>query len=90
MQLFLHLDISDDDVELNEIAEQCGYDLQHPALHDFSEPFVSDYEGKPCLAIHLHLQQAIDPWQLMAELRISLSHPSVTQVQILGLLPPLS
>lgn len=34
MRLYLAVDISDDDVELQEVAEQCGYDLKHPAVLD--------------------------------------------------------
>ncbi len=85
MKLYIAVDISDDDVTLQEVTEQCGYDLKHPAVHDISAPELAQYHGEDCLVLRLHLQQPIDAVQLLDESQVLISHPSVAAVRKLWL-----
>jgi hypothetical protein len=85
MKLFIAVEISDDDVTLQEVAEQCGYDLRHPAVHDISAPELAQYHDQACLVLRLHLQQPIDSAQLLQEAQVLISHPSVAAVRKLWL-----
>ena len=80
MKLYIAVDISDDDVTLQEVTEQCGYDLKHPAVHDISAPELAQYHGEDCLVLRLHLQQPISAAQLLQEAQVLISHPSVSAV----------
>ena len=44
MKLYIALDISDDDVGLSEVAEQCGFDIRHSAVLDLTAPVVAHYQ----------------------------------------------
>ena len=86
MKLYIAIDISDDDVALNEVAEQCGFDIRHPALLDLTVPAVAHYHETDCLMFKLTLkEQVVDAGILLAELELVLSHPSVSAVRKLGL-----
>lgn len=86
MRLYLALDISDDDVTLDEVAQQCGFDVRHPAVLDSAMPVVAYYHECHCLMIELSLiQPAPLPDALLAELVVVLSHPSVSVVRKLAL-----
>ena len=94
MKLYLAVDVSDDDVDLNEVVTQCGYDLKHPAVHDISAPEVADYHGESCLLLRLHLlPQALTDLsagrlsaeQLLQEAEVLISHPSVSALRKLWL-----
>jgi len=88
MKLYLALDISDDDVDLTEVAQQCGFDVRHSAVLDLTAPVVAVYHDIDCLMLELQLSQdqgapAADI--LLAELEVVLSHPSVSAVRKLAL-----
>lgn len=85
MKLYVAVDISDDDVLLEDIVQQCGYDLKHPAVHDISAPEPAEYHGEACLVLRLHLQQDINPALLLDEAEVLISHPSVSAVRKLWL-----
>jgi hypothetical protein len=86
--LFVAVDISDDDVELAEVASQCGYDFSHPGVSDVDEPQVASWHGEDCLMMRIGLSgemsaAALDDLQQRGTLR--LSHPSVAAVTVLGI-----
>jgi hypothetical protein len=86
--LFVAVDVSDDDVELAEVASQCGYDVIHPKVLDVDEPVVGDWHGQPCLLLKLTL--AIDTdvstlEQVPAVAVIKLSHPSISSNTVLAI-----
>ena len=86
--LFLAVDVSDDDVELTEVASQCGYDFNHPLVSDVDEPHVAQWHGEACLAMRLTLQgevSAAELEQLLSSDAVRLSHPSVAAVSVLGI-----
>lgn len=88
MRLYLAVDISDDDVELQEVAEQCGYDLKHPAVLDLSAPAVAAYHGEACLMVQLSFAEPLSAAELEAvfvESEVLISHPSVAGVRKLAL-----
>ena len=86
MKLYIALDISDDDVGLSEVAEQCGFDVRHPLIVDLTAPGVAHYHETDCLMFELSLTQSIpDAGILLAELDVVLSHPSVSAIRKLGL-----
>lgn len=86
MKLYIALDISDDDVALGEVAEQCGFDIRHSAVLDLTAPVVAHYHEIYCLMFELTLKEpVVDAGILLAELELVLSHPSVSAVRKLGL-----
>lgn len=85
MKLYIAVEVSDDDVSLQEVAEQCGYDVKHPAVHDISPPELAEYHAEACLLMRLHLQQQIGTAQLLDEVQVLISHPSVSTVRKLWL-----
>lgn len=86
--LFLAADVSDDDVELAEVASQCGYDFNHPQVSDVAEPVVGQWHGEPCLRLRLTLAGAASA-AILEELEhsgaVQLSHPSVASCRVLGI-----
>ena len=86
--LFVAVDVSDDDVELAEIASQCGYDVNHPQVLDVDEPVVGEWHGQPCLLLRLALASDSDA-STLAHLPdvavIKLSHPSVSSSTVLAI-----
>jgi len=86
MKLYIAIDISDDDVVLSEVAEQCGFDVRHLAVLDVTAPQVAHYHETDCLMFELTLkEQADDVSMLLPELEVLLSHPSVSAIRKLGL-----
>lgn len=88
--ILLALDVSDDDVELAEIARQCGYDFKHPMVCDVAEPQLAEWHGEPCLLFRLSLCEALPTSALEALLQsgtLGFSHPSVACVRLLGIRP---
>ncbi len=86
MKLYLALDISDDDVDLTEVAQQCGFDVRHSAVLDLTAPVVAVYHDIECLMLELQLGQSTPAADiLLAELEVVLSHPSVSAVRKLAL-----
>lgn len=86
MKLYLALDISDDDVDLTEVAQQCGFDVRHSAVLDLTAPVVAVYHDIDCLMLELQLGQGVPAADiLLAELEVVLSHPSVSAVRKLAL-----
>ncbi len=81
MKLYIAVDVSDDDVTVQEIAEQCGYDLKHPAVHDVGAPEPAEYLGESCLLLRVHLLRDITATDLLQEAQVLISHPSVSSVR---------
>ena len=72
--LFLAVDVSDDDVELTEVASQCGYDFSHPLVSD------AVYGGAAALGLG---RQALHAFKL------ALPHPVLGQMlEFVAPLPP--
>ena len=88
LQLFVALDVSDDDVALEDIAQECGYDVRHPAIVDVLPPKVACWHDEPCLQLQLLLGQAVPVAALQAEAQIILSHPSIASFRVLALQAP--
>lgn len=85
MKLYIAVEVSDDDVSLQDVAEQCGYDLKHPAVQDVSAPVLAEQHGEACLVMSLQLLQPIAAASLLDEARVLISHPSVVAVRKIGL-----
>jgi hypothetical protein len=80
-QIFVRVELSDDDVELLEVASQCGYDVRHPLVVDVSAPVLRHFNAEPCLVLELELQAELSVTalhELLAQCQITLSHPSVS------------
>lgn len=82
MQLYLLLDLSDDDAELTDIANECGYDVRHPAVLDVLAPVVVQTDEDLCLMLPLVMAQSVAPEQLLTQAQISVSHPSVASFKV--------
>ncbi len=65
--LFLAVDVSDDDVELAEVASQCGYDFCHPLVGDVAEPVVAEWHGEACFPVVKLPAPSITPVRFAAE-----------------------
>lgn len=92
MWLLLELDLSDDDVELQEVAQQCGFDVPLIGVDDVAAPQVVTYREQACLALKLDtalvqadIQQQL--WQLKPRL---ISHPSVSAERVVAVLDTLA
>ena len=86
MKLYVAVDVSDDDVTLEEVAAQCGYDVRHPWVLDVAEPVVAHFHEQDCLLLLLTCQDdAVDASVLLAEAELLLSHPSVSAVYKIGI-----
>lgn len=86
--VFIAVEVSDDDVELAEVASQCGYDFSHPEVLDVDEPLVAEWHGEPCLQLRLTLKTELSPaalTRLAADAVLKLSHPSVSSFRILAI-----
>ncbi|MBF7729339.1 hypothetical protein [Pseudomonas sp. N040] len=83
--VFIAVEVTDDDIELAEVASQCGYDFTHPEVLDVDEPVVANWHGEPCLQLRLSLKSALSPAALAdlpAEAVFKLSHPSVSSIKV--------
>lgn len=86
LKLYVAVDVSDDDVTLAEVVEQCGYDVRHPLVADVTEPVVAHFHEQDCLMFGLILSEpTVDTLSLMQQAEVLLSHPSVSSVSKLGL-----
>ncbi len=86
MKLYVAVDVSDDDVTLEEVAAQCGYDVRHPWVLDVAEPVVAHFHEQDCLLLVLTCQAGeVDATALFAEAELLLSHPSVSAVYKIGI-----
>ncbi len=86
MWLIVALDSADDDVDLHEIASQCGYDVPLPGIDDVAEPVVVEWQHQPCLALKLAtlLSDSDVQQQLQGLKQRLISHPSVSVEQVLA------
>lgn len=88
--LYLAVEVSDDDVTLAEVASQCGYDFNHPLVEDVAEPVVGQWHGEPCLLLRLTLNAPLSA-DVLEGLEHSgaaqLSHPSVAFFRVQGIQP---
>jgi hypothetical protein len=86
LKLYVAIDVSDDDVTLAEVAQQCGYDVRHPQVADVTEPVVAHFHEQDCLMFGLILaEENVDTASIMQQAEVVLSHPSVSSVSKLGL-----
>lgn len=86
LKLYVAVDVSDDDVTLEEVATQCGYDVRHPLVLDVAEPVVAHFHEQDCLQLVLTCQEGIvDAAAILAEAELVLSHPSVSAVYKIGI-----
>ncbi len=85
MKLYIAVEVSDDDVSLQDVVEQCGYDLKHAAVQDVSAPALAEYHGEACLVMSVQLQHPVDAAILLDEAQLLISHPSVAAVRKLAL-----
>ena len=88
--LYLAVEVSDDDVTLAEVASQCGYDFSHSLVDDVAEPVEGQWHDEPCLLLRLTLSAPLSAVALDALAHngtVQLSHPSVAFVRVLGIQP---
>lgn len=81
LYLYLEVDLSDDDADLDEVARDCGHTLAHPKLADWDLVGVTDWHGHACLEFQLQMKQAIDNAELhllISEIQVQISHPAVS------------
>lgn len=79
--LYLEVDLSDDDAELDEVARDCGHTLTHPQLSDWDLIGVTDWHGHGCLEFQLQMKAPVaesELHQLMTEIQVQISHPAVS------------
>lgn len=46
LYLYLEVDLSDDDADLDEVARDCGHTLVHPKLADWDLVGVTNWHGE--------------------------------------------
>jgi hypothetical protein len=86
LKLYVAVDVSDDDVTLEEVAAQCGYDVRHPQVLDVAGPVVAHFHEQDCLLLALTCQDDVDDAAvLLEEAELLLSHPSVSAVYKIGI-----
>lgn len=81
LYLYLEVDLSDDDADLDEVARDCGHTLSHPLLSDWDLLGVTNWHGHACLEFQLQMKEAIaesELHQLMGEIQVQISHPAVS------------
>ncbi len=81
LYLYLEVDLSDDDADLEEVARDCGHTLVHPKLADWDLVGVTDWHGHACLEFQLQMKEAIEDaelHQLISEIQVQISHPAVS------------
>ena len=86
--LYLAVEVSDDDVALAEVASQCGYDFSHPLVCDVAEPQVAQWHDEPCLLLRLQLNAPVSAAaldELQRSGTVQLSHPSVASSRVLAI-----
>ncbi|MBU0912178.1 MAG: hypothetical protein KKF22_06530 [Gammaproteobacteria bacterium] len=81
LYLYLEVDLSDDDADLDEVARDCGHTLSHPQLSDWDLLGVTNWHGHACLEFQLQMKVAIEDaelHQLISEIQVQISHPAVS------------
>lgn len=81
LYLYLEVDLSDDDADLEEVVRDCGHTLVHPKLADWDLVGVTNWHGHACLEFQLQMKEAIaesELHQLMGEIQVQISHPAVS------------
>lgn len=81
LYLYLEVDLSDDDADLDEVARDCGHTLVHPKLADWDLVGVTNWHGHACLEFQLQMKEAIEDaelHQLLSYIQVQISHPAVS------------
>jgi len=81
LYLYLEVDLSDDDADLDEVARDCGHTLVHPKLADWDLVGVTNWHGHACLEFQLQMKEAIEDaelHQLLSDIQVQISHPAVS------------
>jgi len=81
LYLYLEVDLSDDDADLDEVARDCGHTLVHPKLADWDLVGVTNWHGHACLEFQLQMKEAIEEaelHQLLSDIQVQISHPAVS------------
>lgn len=81
LYLYLEVDLSDDDADLDEVARDCGHTLSHLQLSDWDLLGVTNWHGHACLEFQLQMKEAIEDaelHQLISEIQVQISHPAVS------------
>lgn len=88
MWVLLELERSDDDVDWQDIAEQCGFDVPITGIDDVSNPQVMQYHDHTCLGMQLDTSLPIADVhaKLLALKQRLISHPSVSAERVFALL----
>jgi hypothetical protein len=82
--LYIAVDLSDSDESLADIAQQCGYDVMHPAVLDVAEPAIAQWHEQPCFCIRLTLSAVTDGLPELSNLTCRLSHPAIASYHALA------
>jgi|JI7StandDraft_1071085.scaffolds.fasta_scaffold00698_2 hypothetical protein len=87
--LYIAVELSDSDESLANIAQQCGYDVMHPAVVDVAEPATALWHEQPCLCVRLTLSSSAlalaSAMPDVSTLTCRLSHPAIASYQVLAL-----
>ena len=81
LYLYLEVDLSDDDADLDEVARDCGHTLIHPQLSDWDLLGVTNWHGHACLEFQLQMKEAFEDselHQLISDIQVQISHPAVS------------
>ncbi|WP_233077922.1 hypothetical protein [Rheinheimera soli] len=81
LYLYLEVDLSDDDADLDEVARDCGHTLEHPKLADWHLLGVTHWHGHACLEFQLEMTEAIvqaELHRLISDIKVQISHPAVS------------
>lgn len=81
LYLYLEVDLSDDDADLDEVARDCGHTLSHPQLLDWDLLGVTNWHGHACLEFQLQMKATVaesDLHQLISDIQVQISHPAVS------------
>ncbi|KKL02221.1 hypothetical protein EIK76_03045 [Rheinheimera mesophila] len=79
--LYLEVDLSDDDADLEDVARDCGHTLSHPQLLDWDLLGVTNWHGHACLEFQLQMKATVaesDLHQLISDIQVQISHPAVS------------
>lgn len=84
LYLYLEVDLSDDDADIEEVARDCGHTLSHPQLSDWDLSGVTNWYGHACLEFQLQMKEAIEDSELhslISEIQVQISHPAVASAR---------
>lgn len=85
LYLYLEVDLSDDDADLEEVARDCGHTVAHPKLADWDLVGVTDWHGHACLEFQLQMKEVIEETelhQLISDIQVQVSHPAVSSSRV--------